>query len=181
MQYSEKATGKMVKSTKFAIMLGGNLGNSAEIFREAVKKLAAAGCGELKMSRIYRSAPVDCVPGTPDFSDAALTGIWPGNALELLRLCRKLEQEAGRPADHSSRESRTLDLDLILFGERILHTDSLILPHPLAHTRLFVLLPLTEIAPDALFPTLHLKASELLAALKGTTEKMPHWIKPFPL
>ena len=165
MQYSEKATGKMVKSTKFAIMLGGNLGNSAEIFREAVKKLAAAGCGELKMSRIYRSAPVDCVPGTPDFSDAALTGIWPGNALELLRLCRKLEQEAGRPADHSSRESRTLDLDLILFGDEVRNTPELTLPHPRAQQRRFVLEPLAELIPEARFPDTGRKIEECLRNL----------------
>lgn len=165
MQYSEKATGKMVKSTKFAIMLGGNLGNSAEIFREAVKKLAAAGCGELKMSRIYRSAPVDCVPGTPDFSDAALTGIWPGNALELLRLCRKLEQEAGRSADHSSRESRTLDLDLILFGDEVRNTPELTLPHPRAQQRRFVLEPLAELIPEARFPDTGRKIEECLRNL----------------
>ena len=165
MQYREKANGKMVKSTKFAIMLGGNLGDSAEIFHEAVRKLAAAGCGELQMSRIHRSAPVDCVPGTPDFCDAALTGTWKGNALELLHLCRKLEQEAGRPANHSSRESRTLDLDLILFGDEVCDTPELTLPHPRAQLRRFVLEPLAELIPDARFPDSGRKIKECLSFL----------------
>lgn len=165
MQYQEKATAKMVKSTKFAIMLGGNLGNSAEIFREAVRKLAAAGCRDLRMSRIHRSAAVDCVPGTPDFCDAALTGSWEGDALELLRICQNIEREAGRPAVHSSRESRTLDLDLILFGEEVRNTPELTLPHPRAQQRRFVLEPLSELIPEARFPDSGRKIEECLRFL----------------
>lgn len=86
----------MVKSTKFAIMLGGNLGDSEKIFARALEKLASGGCRELKMSRIHRSAAVDCVPGTPDFSDAAATGEWDGSPFALLRLCQEIEREAGR-------------------------------------------------------------------------------------
>ncbi len=165
MQYREKANDKMVKSTKFAIMLGGNLGDSAKIFHDAVRKLAAAGCDDLRMSRIHRSAAVDCVPGTPDFCDAALTGTWKGDALELLRLCRRLEQEAGRPANHSSRESRTLDLDLILFGDEIRNTPELTLPHPRAQLRRFVLEPLAELIPETRFPDSGRKIEECLRNL----------------
>ena len=146
-------------------MLGGNLGNSGEIFRAAVQKLAEAGCGKLRMSRIFRSAAVDCVPGTPEFSDAALTGEWEGDAPGLLRLCRRIEREAGRPADHSSRESRTLDLDLILFGDEIRNTPELTLPHPRAQKRRFVLEPLSELIPDARFPDTGLKIEECLRNL----------------
>lgn len=137
----------MVKSTKFAIMLGGNLGDSEKIFARALEKLASGGCRELKMSRIHRSAAVDCVPGTPDFSDAAATGEWDGSPFALLRLCQEIEREAGRPADHSSRESRTLDLDIILFGDAVIDTPELKVPHPRAQIRRFVLEPLSELAP----------------------------------
>ena len=155
----------MVKSTKFAIMLGGNLGDSAAIFRAALDRLAAAGCRNLRMSRIHRGAAVDCVPGTPDFSDAAATGEWSGSALELLRLCRKLEREAGRPAEHSSRESRTLDIDLILFGDEVIDTPELTVPHPRAQTRRFVLEPLAELLPDVRFPDSGRKIGECLRNL----------------
>lgn len=155
----------MAKSTKFAIMLGGNLGNSAEIFRDAVRKLASAGCRELRMSRIHRSAAVDCVPGTPDFCDAALTGNWEGDALELLHLCQRIEREAGRPANHSRRESRTLDLDLILFGDEIRTTPELTLPHPRAQLRRFVLEPLAELIPEMRFPDSGRKIKECLRFL----------------
>ena len=107
----------MLKTTKFAIMLGGNQGNSPEIFRNAVEKLAAAGVVRPVQSRLFRTAAVDCVPGTPDFCNAALIGEWAGSAEELLAVCQRLEREAGRPEKHSSRESRPLDLDLILFGD----------------------------------------------------------------
>ena len=93
-----------------------------------------------------------CVPGTPDFADQALTGVWSGTSEELLALCQKLERAAGRPKKHSSRESRTLDCDIILFGDAVSDAPELTLPHPRAKRRRFVLEPLAEIAPEWLFP-----------------------------
>ena len=63
---------------KVFLMLGGNLGNSAEIFQKACNKLSANGLNDLRMSDIFHSAAEDCVPGTPDFCDAALSGDWGG-------------------------------------------------------------------------------------------------------
>ncbi|PVY35155.1 2-amino-4-hydroxy-6-hydroxymethyldihydropteridine diphosphokinase [Victivallis vadensis] len=142
----------MLKTTKFAIMLGGNQGNSPEIFRNAVEKLAAAGVVRPVQSRLFRTAAVDCVPGTPDFCNAALIGEWAGSAEELLAVCQRLEREAGRPEKHSSRESRPLDLDLILFGDERRETAFLRLPHPRAQERGFVLMPLAEVAGKWRFP-----------------------------
>ena len=163
------------------LAFGGNLGDREAVFRKALISLRGNGFAVDAASGLYESAPVGCEDGAQPFYNAVVRGRWSGTPESLLALCQEIEIASGRPADHPHWHSRTLDLDLILFGERILHTDSLILPHPLAHTRLFVLLPLVEIAPEALFPTLHLKASELLAARKGTEEKMPHRIKLFPL
>ena len=138
--------------TPTALMFGGDLGDSAAIFAAAAAALERAGMTELRRSRIIRSAPVDCVPGTPDFSDQALTGVWHGSARELLAVCRKLERDAGRPENHSSREARTLDIDIILFGDAISGAPELTIPHPRARERLFVLEPLAEIAPNWRFP-----------------------------
>lgn len=157
----------MLKTVKIAILMGGNLGNSAEIFENAVQKLAANGLTAIRRSRIFRTEPVDCVPGTPEFSNAALTGEWGGSAEALLELTQHLEREAGRPAHHSSRESRTLDLDLILFGERCSADPRLLLPHPRARRRRFVLEPLAEIAPEMRFPDTGESVAEALARLKN--------------
>ena len=156
----------MLKTVKIAILMGGNLGNSAEIFAEAVRKLEANGVKEIRQSRLHRTAPVDCVPGTPEFSNAALTGEWSRSAETLLELTQRLEREAGRPACHSSRESRTLDLDLILFGERCSNSPVLTLPHPRARQRRFVLEPLAEIAPEMRFPDTGESVAEALHRLE---------------
>ena len=138
--------------TPVALMFGGDLGDSSVIFAAAAAALERAGMTEMRRSRIIRSAPVDCVPGTPDFSDQALTGVWRGSARELLAICQNLERAAGRPENHSSREARTLDIDIILFGDAISDAPELVIPHPRARSRRFVLEPLAEIAPDWRFP-----------------------------
>ena len=165
---SEKPSGRP-EGTRVALMFGGDLGDSAAIFDAAARELERAGMRELRRSAIHRSAPVDCVPGTPDFSDQAAVGVWPGSAAELLAFCQKLERAAGRPARHSSREARTLDCDIILFGDTVSADPELTLPHPRARRRLFVLGPLAEIAPDWRFPdsgTTVLQELNKLAALK---------------
>ena len=137
---------------KFALLLGGNLGETEKFFDAALAGLAAAGAAGLHRSRLYRTAPVDCVPGTPDFLNCAVTGTFPGSPRELLALTQRLEIEAGRPARHSSREARVLDIDIILFGDCLLRTTELTIPHPRARQRRFVLEPLAEIAPSLRFP-----------------------------
>lgn len=138
--------------TKIAIMLGGNLPSSKNAMLEALKKFSDCGVNITAVSAFFKSAAVDCVPGTPDFYDAAFTGVWHGSAAELLKLCQRLEVEAGRPAIHSSRESRILDCDIIFFGTEIINLPELTIPHPRAAQRMFVMKPLDDIAADWLFP-----------------------------
>ena len=138
--------------TKTAIMLGGNLPDTLQKMDFALDRLQKSGFIVNKISKIFHSAAVDCVPGTPDFLDRAVTGVWHDSALELLKLCQKIEVEAGRPAIHSSRESRVLDIDIILFGNERISLPELIIPHPRARQRRFVLEPLAEIAPNWQFP-----------------------------
>lgn len=138
--------------TKTAIMLGGNLPGTLQKMDFALEKLQNSGFFVEKISEIFHSEAVDCVPGTPDFLDRAVIGSWGGSAAELLQLCQKIEVEAGRPAIHSSRESRILDIDIILFGGEIINSPQLTIPHPRALQRRFVLEPMAEIAPDWRFP-----------------------------
>ncbi|MBR7107794.1 MAG: 2-amino-4-hydroxy-6-hydroxymethyldihydropteridine diphosphokinase [Lentisphaeria bacterium] len=150
-----------------AIMLGGNLPGSENAMAAAITELEKNGFSVGKISSIFHSAAVDCVPGTPDFIDQAVIGCWNGTPEELLSLCQKIEISSGRPAIHSSRESRILDLDIILFDQMEINTPRLTIPHPRARIREFVLAPLAEIAPEWTFPD-GSTISSALAALQGT-------------
>ena len=151
--------------SKIALMLGGNLPGTPEAMSVALVKLSDAGVENIRNSAALTSEAVDCVPGTPDFLDMAVAGDWGGSAPELLALCQRLEKEAGRPEKHSSRESRIIDLDIILFGSEVIKSEVLTIPHPRAAQREFVLRPLNEIAPEWLFPDRQKTVSELFAAL----------------
>ena len=137
---------------QITVMLGGNLSGTPEAMASALKKFAAAGVSNIKVSSVMSSQAVDCVPDTPDFLDAGFTGYWDKSAEELLDLCQQIEIEAGRPAVHSSRESRILDCDIIFFGDDVIRSERLTVPHPRAKERSFVLVPLAEIVPEQKFP-----------------------------
>ncbi len=137
---------------KIALSLGGDLGDTEKYFDFACRQLTESGVAALVRSSVYRTKPVDCEPGTPDFLNCAVTGVWQKSALELLNVTQKIERDAGRPQLHSSRQARTLDCDLILFDETTLDLPELKIPHPRAKLRRFVLEPLAEIAPDWHFP-----------------------------
>lgn len=147
------------------LMLGGNLGNVRSSFDFAVQELCRNGFVLQARSGAERSAAVDCVPDTPDFLDEAVMGFWGGSPEELLKVTQNIEELAGRPRQHSSRESRKLDIDIILFGSRVLDTPELIIPHPRAAQRHFVLNCLRKIAPDAVFPDCGKSVMELFGML----------------
>ena len=150
---------------RFALSLGGNIGDVESRFTAVESALAAAGVARICRSRTYITAPVGCVPGTPDFKNQALTGETDLSPEVLFCLLQSLERSNGRPAVHSSQESRTLDCDLILWGNEEIHTSLLTVPHPRARQRQFVLEPLAEIAPDMEFPD-GVTVAQALAALQ---------------
>lgn len=148
--------------TDIAIMLGGNLPETPDAFDKALSALAAGGVVIRAVSEAFASPAEDCVPGTPDFLDMALIGEWDKSPLELLHLTRSIEVALGRPACHSSRESRIIDLDIILFGDEVISTPELTVPHPRAAQREFVLRPLAGIAPNWKFPDCGMEVEKLL-------------------
>ena len=145
--------------------LGSNQGDPEAIFRTALKDLAANGFELEQCSPLYKTEPVDCDEGVPPFINAVISGNWHDTPESLLELCQSLERRAGRPEKHSSRQSRELDLDIILFGSQVIRTERLIVPHPRAFQRAFVLVPLNDIAPAAFFPDRGRNAAELLKSL----------------
>ncbi len=156
--------------TAIALSLGGNLGDVSATFKSAAADLAQAGVTDIKLSSFYRTAPVGCVPGTPDFINAALTGNWTGSVEELHELCRSLEVKNGRPRDHEAYASRTLDVDIVFFGSEKINTADLTIPHKEASNRLFVLVPLADIAGDWTFPGTDSSVNDVLKPFKKTDE-----------
>ena len=151
--------------TEVFLAFGTNKGDSGAAIELALKGLADGGFRVWKVSPVYETEPVDCEPGTPPFVNGVIAGIWSGTPSELLTLCQSLERRAGRPEKHSSRQARELDLDIILFGVEIIHTERLTIPHPRAAQRAFVLVPLHDLAPDAVFSDCGKTVHQLLAEL----------------
>lgn len=154
------------KLNKIAIALGGNLGNSEAVFRFAISELSKNGVRNIKMSALLKSKPENCPPDSPDFNNAALIGKWAGSAGELLELCQKIEIAAGRPETHGFNAPRILDLDIILFGNEIVNTPNLQIPHPRAASRIFVLEPLAALAPNWAFPDIKKTIKQILQSHK---------------
>jgi 2-amino-4-hydroxy-6-hydroxymethyldihydropteridine diphosphokinase len=136
------------------IALGSNLGDSRNIVLRAMDRLQELSDQPLAKSSLLETAPVDCPPGSPNFVNAVVALVpRDGETPEsLLAKLRELENEFGRTPKKILNEPRPLDLDLIAFGDEIRSTAELTLPHPRAHLRRFVLLPLAEIAPDLVLP-----------------------------
>ena len=150
------------------IALGTNLGDSPNLIRAAVIRLQAWAEWPLSQSSLWQSTPVACPDGSPPFVNAVV-GLAPraGETAEsLLEKVQALEIEFGRQRAKILNEPRLLDLDLIAFGLETRATPRLTLPHPRAHLRKFVLLPLSEIAPDLVLPGQTRTIGRLLAGLR---------------
>jgi len=151
------------------VALGSNLGDSAEIVRRAFDRLQTLSHAPLLRSSLWRTAPVDCPPDSPPFVNA-VAGLRPRadeTPQSLLRQLQILEAEFGPRPRRIPNEPRRLDLDLIAFGARVVNLPELVLPHPRAHLRRFVLQPLAEIAPDFILPGQAGSAAELLRMLSN--------------
>ena len=133
-----------------AIGMGGNEGNLRRAFRLARQRLFPL-LRNPKMSPIYRTSPVGGPP-QPDFLNAVVVGTTSLTAHALLTLLRKSEIAAGRKPGGPKNGPRPLDLDLLLYGSRRVATPRLQVPHPRMTSRLFVLVPLADVAPRRVVP-----------------------------
>ena len=142
-----------MKSWAF-VALGANLGDAIENILRAFQRLQELSVQPLLRSSLWETAPVDCPPGSAPFINAAvrLAPRPTETAESLLARLQAIEREFGRKPKKLLNEPRMLDLDLIAFGQETRQTPELILPHPRAHLRRFVLQPLSEIALDLVLP-----------------------------
>ena len=149
------------------VALGSNLGDSAALIRDAFARLEKLSTAPFRKSSLWQTTPVDCPPGSPPFVNAAVAFTpLPGATPEsLLAKLLALEKEFGRRPKVVMNEPRPLDLDLIAFGCETRNTPALVLPHPRAHLRRFVLQPLSEVAPEFVLPGQSLTIRSLLILL----------------
>ncbi len=145
----------MSPSVDAYVGLGSNLGESVATLRAALDALdAIAGTQLVRASHFYRT-PAWGVTEQPDFLNAVAMVRTQLPAAELLAAMLDIERAAGRnrSADGSDRWGpRTLDLDLLLYGDAVVDVPGLHVPHPHLHERAFALVPLVEIAPDTVIP-----------------------------
>jgi len=152
-------------SVRVAVALGSNLGDRHEHMRWACERLGRLLTG-VRTSSVIETPPFE-VPD-PDaqgpYLNAALTGATTLSAERLLAELQALEAARGRARTHRNA-ARTLDLDLILFGDAVLDQPALTVPHPRFRERAFVLAPLAEVAGDWIDPVTGLTVTALLQRL----------------
>jgi len=132
-----------------AVALGSNLGDREQYLRDAIAALESVISG-LRVSSFYDTAPVG-VGDQPRFLNAAATGVTTRSARAVLDALLAIEARLGRTRPHPGA-ARTVDLDLILYGDQIIEERNLTVPHPRFRERGFVLEPLAAIAPDLVDP-----------------------------
>ena len=146
-----------------ALSLGSNLGDRQAAIEKGTSELHCAGIGEIVVSSVYETEPVG-YDDQPWFLNIVLVGqtVLPPHAL--LKTCKRIEADLGR-TETFRNGPRPLDIDILLYGNACVAEEDLAIPHPRMDERRFVLVPLLEIAPDAIDPRNGRKFSDVLSGL----------------
>ncbi len=154
------------------LLLGSNIEPREKYLYNAVsaieEKLLLKLC-----SGIYETEAWQMAAGTNSFLNTVVKVETDMSALELLEFTQQVERLAKR-GDKKKNTSRTLDLDILLYGDEVIETPQLSIPHPLMHLRRFTLVPLCEIAANVIHPTLHQAIGELLNQCTDICEVRPY-------
>jgi 3-oxoacyl-[acyl-carrier protein] reductase len=155
------------------VALGANMGDRDAVLRAAIHRMERLPRTRLLAAASFcETEPVACPPGAGRFLNSVAELSTELTAQDLLDGLLRIEHELGRRrVAGEANAPRTIDLDLLLFGDQVHAEPRLTVPHPRMHERRFVLAPLAEIAPDAVHPVLHKTAAQLLAGLPG--DKVP--------
>ena len=158
-------------SHKVYISIGSNLGDRAAHIADALARLRAAG--EIAaLSSLYETSPVE-FNDQPWFVNAAVELDTDLDPERLMSLLLEIERAMGRERTQP-KGPRLIDLDILLFDDVEFHSETVDVPHPAMHLRRFVLIPLDEIAPGLLHPTLHLTPAQMLAQLAPSDIVRPY-------
>lgn len=148
-------------SSSVYIGLGSNLGDRRAQVEQGLDALDRSGFAVARRSGLYLTEPVDAPP-QEWFVNAVAEGRTALSPEDLLGTCLEVERSLGRER-RVHHGPRTLDLDILIYGEELRDGPALVLPHPHLHQRRFVLVPLNELAPDLRHPRLGLSVRDLLA------------------
>ncbi|NQX91078.1 MAG: 2-amino-4-hydroxy-6-hydroxymethyldihydropteridine diphosphokinase [Flavobacteriales bacterium] len=164
----------MIQST---LLIGGNLGQR-HLFLKHARAMINETMGKIELvSSVYESPPWG-FDTTHSFLNQIVVIETDLDAFDLLSRCKTIEKALGRKRKETpGYTSRTMDVDIIYYGNQQIDSDLLKIPHPLLHERKFVLMPLAEVMPNFAHPLLHKTNLELLQALEDTTY-LKKWDSP---
>ena len=145
------------------LSLGSNLGDREANLKKAIE-LISNRMRTGKTSAIYETEPVGVPDQQPRYLNLAMEVFTRLAAKDLLVLTKGFEAMLGR-AKNSSNAPRPIDIDILFYGNQVIRTDDLVIPHPRLTERAFVLVPMSEIAPDLIHPENSRKVSDLLKSL----------------
>jgi len=151
------------------IALGSNLGDRAGNLLLAVRGLMEASFVVHKLSAIYETEPVDIESDSMFLNLVAEIRVTNVSPTQMMARLLRIEYLLGR-LDKSQKRPRTVDMDILFFGDTQMDSPFLTLPHPRLHLRKFVLCPLAEIAPNLVHPALNLEIAEILASVDDSSE-----------
>jgi len=154
------------------LSVGSNLGDKLDNCLQGIHALTAAGESEIQAcSRFYRTSPVDYTDQAWFVNAAVEIGTSLGPT-DLLKQLIAIQRKMGREADAVRFGPRILDLDILLYDDCIIHTQTLEIPHPRMHKRLFVLQPICDINPTIIHPVMGKSAADLLASLEDDGQQI---------
>jgi 2-amino-4-hydroxy-6-hydroxymethyldihydropteridine diphosphokinase len=170
---ADTMTGEMRPIRQAVLSLGSNVGERLATLQGAVDALLdTPEVKVVSVSPVYETQPVDAPAGSGDFLNAVLLLDTTLSVHTLLDRCRAVEAAFGRRRDGVRNAPRTLDVDLIVVGDRVVDDPDLVLPHPHAHERAFVLQPWLDVDSDGWLPGVG-HVADLLAAMdvSGVTRR----------